>query len=747
MAVKEELTWPFHFINDSTFDLMYNQSKWSDDVKPNQYALLPNERVDFSWDEPSATEKQLIIEAGNGKKIPIDIYDIGQLRPVMVKLPGGVKKSLSIDIVADGPVLQVIFRDFDAKNSLFQYRRQSLSMASTVEQTEENFFEIKQVSNVISSCIRLVLPSIGITLINRYLEEVLYCYAKDIELRYAISNLHYTYGMTIGWLQFDNQLFDNWDHPILLYPAEISKKAQFKRGTDDEPPFLSLAIIQSVDSAHGVKYFKYFGFLLQEVVIDLGEHLMNKLVDFFQFTDQSESGGVRCPVSEADGELPNMIKLDTESDLLYFELFQMHPIKVNLTFSKLESDVYDENVSYSQQQQQHQRFSGYNPVEAMASAFTTVMGSISNAPLRFNTLLLEHPIVRQNVLKALIQRHYMDQAFSQIHRVIGSADFIGNPIGLFNTFGSGVSDFFYEPLLGLVSDRPGDIGIGLAKGSLSLVRKTVVGVTDTVAKFTGSISKGATLFTFDPAFQQKRRIIRARNKPKHALGGVVASAKHLISGVTSGLTGIVEKPVEGAKEDGFGGFIRGIGVGVIGAVVKPIVGVMDATTSLTEGIRNTADSDGTEVSQIRLPRAVPYDQIIYPYSDYTAKGQSILYYLHLKTQDSSASRKMYAAGRREYYVAHLAIPADESIALVTTCAIFLLTVSSSGRSYYVTWRIPLERLVYARPYKDVVLLVVRMKDVKQRMLFIADAAEQEWICQRIEQALSVFNELRRTTQD
>jgi vacuolar protein sorting-associated protein 13A/C len=62
--------------------------------------------------------------------------------------------------------------------------------------------------------------------------------------------------------------------------------------------------------------------------------------------------------------------------------------------------------------------------------------------------------------------HYRDQFIYQIHKVLGSADFLGNPVGLFNTLSSGVAELFYEPYQGMImSDRPQDLGIGIARVS------------------------------------------------------------------------------------------------------------------------------------------------------------------------------------------------------------------------------------------------------------------------------------------
>lgn len=55
-----------------------------------------------------------------------------------------------------------------------------------------------------------------------------------------------------------------------------------------------------------------------------------------------------------------------------------------------------------------------------------------------------------------------------------------------------------------------------------------------------------------------------------------------MGGFTSGVGGIVTAPVEGGKTSGVGGFVRGMGRGLVGAVVKPVVGVSDAAVSVAQ---------------------------------------------------------------------------------------------------------------------------------------------------------------------
>jgi len=117
--------------------------------------------------------------------------------------------------------------------------------------------------------------------------------------------------------------------------------------------------------------------------------------------------------------------------------------------------------------------------------------NINDAPITFNAIVLEdlhtsfEGLVNQLIIK------YRGEAFRQIHLVVGSADFIGNPVGLFTNISAGVQDVFYEPYHGLLmGDGIQDLGIGLAKGARSLLTKTVYSVSDSLSKFTGSVSKG-----------------------------------------------------------------------------------------------------------------------------------------------------------------------------------------------------------------------------------------------------------------
>ena len=56
-----------------------------------------------------------------------------------------------------------------------------------------------------------------------------------------------------------------------------------------------------------------------------------------------------------------------------------------------------------------------------------------------------------------------------------------------------------------------------------------------------------------------------------------------------GFTGLVTKPIKEARKDGFEGFLRGVGMGIVGVAVKPVLGLTDGITSVASSIQNRVD--------------------------------------------------------------------------------------------------------------------------------------------------------------
>lgn len=91
------------------------------------------------------------------------------------------------------------------------------------------------------------------------------------------------------------------------------------------------------------------------------------------------------------------------------------------------------------------------------------LGSIGSAPLRLNALGIKDARLTSAVLTDRITYHYKQEVLRQLYRVLGSADFLGNPVGLFTNVSSGVADIFYEPWKGVVMHGNKELGVGIAK--------------------------------------------------------------------------------------------------------------------------------------------------------------------------------------------------------------------------------------------------------------------------------------------
>ena len=103
----------------------------------------------------------------------------------------------------------------------------------------------------------------------------------------------------------------------------------------------------------------------------------------------------------------------------------------------------------------------------------SLLVDIDNAAIRMNAMLHTDVFLNVETLTS-IRNHYLGQARADLYRIIGAVDVLGNLVGFVRGLGTGMVDFFYEPAQGLVKS-PGAFGLGVAKGTYSLVSGIVGG--------------------------------------------------------------------------------------------------------------------------------------------------------------------------------------------------------------------------------------------------------------------------------
>ena len=124
------------------------------------------------------------------------------------------------------------------------------------------------------------------------------------------------------------------------------------------------------------------------------------------------------------------------------------------------------------------------------------------------------------------------------------------------------------------------------------------------------------------AKQARRAHARAHGSAKDSLGG---AADSLADGFTDGFSGIFLKPIEGAEEDGVGGFFKGLGGGLAGAVTKPVAGVFGAVAGVTGAVKAGLGLNHF-MKPVRLRRAIP-NEVVTVYDHDGALAQYLLHHL------------------------------------------------------------------------------------------------------------------------
>ncbi|KAG8880371.1 hypothetical protein FRB97_000908 [Tulasnella sp. 331] len=660
VVIKQETnSWPFLIENASDYILSFSQTDERRSRSPTVYTLQPHTSTPYAWDAPAARNKKLELKLEEGRR-EVDIMEIGDLIPFKFRTSSG-SRVVSLDVRAEGPKQVLTVTNYSEDTSLYRRRARSSSTAESTISREDTLSSQVEAFEAIteeikpSMSINLDFEGIGISLINRRLVEVVYLTLSKLKVEYTDSEVAQAVNIACGWIQLDNQLHEAI-FPIVLQPMAVQKESNSLAIL----PSIQASVIVLKDQSHGVLFIKYASILLQALSIQMDEDFL------FALLDLTKVKGIVWEDEQADAltEFPTEIAPPSgrhDGQDLYFEVLELQPMRLALSFTRTERVNADEKLTLR------------NPFAVALNAFTMTIGNINDAPLRFNALAIKDMRLTVSILQDRIMYHYKQEVLRQLYRILGSVDFIGNPVGLFNNVSSGVADIFYEPYKGVVMHGSKELGIGIAKGAASFAKKTVFGVTDSMTKVTSSIGKGLSAATFDAEYQRQRRQTQRKNRPGNAIYGVTAGAEAFATSLTSGIEGVVMKPLEGAEREGALGFFKGVGKGLVGAITKPAVGVFDLASNFTEGIRNTTTVfDNNTRNRKRVPRHIPADGILAPYSQREAVGQS-----WMKDLDNGKYRS-------ELYVAHLALPEGDTVVMLTTHRI----MAFSSNRLRMNWDLP-----------------------------------------------------------
>ncbi|XP_011259018.1 vacuolar protein sorting-associated protein 13 isoform X2 [Camponotus floridanus] len=439
---------------------------------------------------------------------------------------------------------------------------------------------------------------------RRYMRRT---FQTGLWLQYRTSAHQVQLHAKINRLQIDNQLSE-CVFPVILAPVPPPKSVT---QSTVMKPFAELSMVKRLLEHSTVQQFRYFKVLVQEFHIKVDIVFLNAIMSLLEaneVNDAEESALFRTDMKLVNEPLMYHVSLITTAEQKnFFDLLHFSPLKIHISFSMTGS--------------------GSGP-SAMPQVLNVLLQGIGVTLTDINDIVFKLAYFERNYVfmtnKQLISEattHYAGQAIKQAYVLVLGLDVIGNPYGLVVGTMKGIEDLFYEPFQGAIQG-PGEFAEGLFLGVRSMLGHTVGGMAGAVSKITGAMGKGIAALTFDKDYQRKRQE-QLTKQPANLQEGLARSGKGLVMGVVDGVTGVVMKPISGAKEEGVEGFFKGFGKGVVGLVTRPTAGVIDFASGSFGAVKRATELN-EETRRVRSPRFLQPDSLVRPYIKEEAEGNKIL---------------------------------------------------------------------------------------------------------------------------
>ena len=234
------------------------------------------------------------------------------------------------------------------------------------------------------------------------------------------------------------------------------------------------------------------------------------------------------------------------------------------------------------------------------SALGNIFLHITDYKLKFATSLYSDVFTDVYSLSNTLYNSYSSQLLLGLFRVVGSLDILGNPTGYASSIADGFMQIIEAPKKGLINGPLG-FGEGVAKGFGSFITTILSSSFDVVGKISGTLLASCEVLQGEKVFEQLEE-----REPEHILDGLYVGLKEGVIDLGKGIGGIFYKPFQGAKKEGVKGFFKGLGGGLLGAVVSPFTAILRVTNNLFVGLKNTVNllNPKLKTDRFRYPRAI-----------------------------------------------------------------------------------------------------------------------------------------------
>lgn len=340
--------------------------------------------------------------------------------------------------------------------------------------------------------VHLSLNSVSLSIIDSMkVKELASLCANNLDLRFSSTKASTRLNVTIGWIQLDNP-DEHAVVPVILSPT----------ATKNPQPTLHLLALKDNLRSKLIHSFKLMALDIEELDMRIEEGWMLNVWDFLLKVLKHKKLGYRRKKCYEDCKvrdyipMPNEFQQDNDERNLstshillqgpetnigvatmkkvYVEKLELGSLKVNVSYMKSASlDARKRDLSEYDKVQDTYR--NLNIVHTLRNIILSIIPSITNAPIAVGGKVIDNVFEFWNEIFISLQNYYMREVQHQVYKVVGSLDFVGNPTMVINSFMKGARDFVVQPLREFLRS-PDRIGIGVAKGTLSLVSHFFAGV-------------------------------------------------------------------------------------------------------------------------------------------------------------------------------------------------------------------------------------------------------------------------------
>ncbi|XP_012282695.1 vacuolar protein sorting-associated protein 13D isoform X2 [Orussus abietinus] len=486
---------------------------------------------------------------------------------------------LNVRVTTDGPtrVLQVL--DIKERKTFALLEERDWShIAVTQRPTQEPLDPESKDSRELQVQVSLA-AGLGLSVVSRRpAEELVFSRFAGIALEFVRTPGNVVVDLSIADVQVDNQLFEAQCTSV-LYIARNS------RPENDSRPAVHVALEKLPSKNQNAEIYKHLIVSLKPLCVHLEERLILKLAAF--------AGAGRAeldvPVDENDFKAQRFVSevSAAHAKRYYFGTLKLVPNQIKLsvlTSTKLPPEL-----------------------QGIKRKLGLTLIKFEDATIDLEPFTKKHPFESSQFLLHSIVKHFKDELKWQAAVILGSVDFLGNPLGFVNDVSEGVSGLIYE---------------GSVK---TLVKNVTHGLSNSAAKMTESLSDGLGRVIMDERHEEARQKIRANT---------VASSDHLVAGLKGlgfgllgGVTSIFTQTYDGAANEGFPGFFTGFSKGVVGTITKPVVGFLDLASETATALRETSRSAHRAIPKRDRPPRVASGPagLLPPNNQQQAEGQEFLY--------------------------------------------------------------------------------------------------------------------------